>query len=114
MVKCFVLPGSFYYRTVLCYRAVLHYKVVLCYRAVLCCVTKLCCVTEPFCVVLQSCEVRSVVAEGLAKLLLSGRVVSAKLLSRLVLIWYNPVTEDDTLLRHCLGAFFPIYAFASV
>lgn len=62
----------------------------------------------------ESCEVRCVVAEGLAKLMLCGRVVSAKLLSRLLLLWYNPITEDDALLRHCLGAFFPIYAFASV
>ena len=50
-------------------------------------------------------------AEGLAKLLLSGRLVSAKLLSRLLLLWYNPVTADDNYLRHCLGAFFPVFAF---
>ncbi|KAI0235791.1 Condensin complex subunit 3 [Lamellibrachia satsuma] len=62
----------------------------------------------------ESSEVRCMVAEGLAKLMLCGRVVSSKLLSRLLLLWYNPITEDDALLRHCLGAFFPIYAFASV
>ena len=62
---------------------------------------------------LQTSEVRTVAAEGLAKLLLSGHVVSHKLLSRLLLLWYNPITEDDTHLRHCLGAFFPVYAFAS-
>ncbi|KAG7261584.1 hypothetical protein CRUP_019230 [Coryphaenoides rupestris] len=28
----------------------------------------------------------------------------------LVLLWYNPVTEDDTRLRHCLGVFFQLYA----
>ena len=65
-----------------------------------------------FCL-LQTSEVRTVAAEGLAKLLLSGQVVSYKLLSRLLLLWYNPITEDDTHLRHCLGAFFPVYAFAS-
>ncbi len=52
-------------------------------------------------------------AEGLGKLLLSGHVCNPKLLSRLLLLWCNPITEDDTHLRHCLGAFFPIYAFAN-
>lgn len=62
---------------------------------------------------LQSSEVRTVVAEGMSKLLLSGRVVSAKLLSRLLLLWYNPITEDDAHLRHCLGVFFPVFSFAA-
>ncbi|XP_045069849.1 LOW QUALITY PROTEIN: condensin complex subunit 3 [Coregonus clupeaformis] len=55
-------------------------------------------------------ELRTEAAEGLAKLMYSGRISSAKLLSRLVLLWYNPVTEDDTRLRHCLGVFFQLYA----
>ncbi|XP_028657605.1 condensin complex subunit 3 isoform X1 [Erpetoichthys calabaricus] len=58
-------------------------------------------------------ELRTEAAEGLAKLMFSGRLRSAKLLSRLVLLWYNPVTEDDTRLRHCLGVFFPLFAYAS-
>ena len=62
-------------------------------------------------VVLQSGELRSVVAEGLAKLLMSGRLFSAALLSRLLLLWYNPLAEDDARLRHTLGTFFPIFAF---
>ena len=61
----------------------------------------------------QSSEIRTVCAEGFAKLLLAGRVVSPSLLTRLLLLWYNPVTEDDTRLRHCIGTFLPIYAFAS-
>ncbi|XP_048448690.1 condensin complex subunit 3, partial [Rhincodon typus] len=56
-------------------------------------------------------DLRTVAAEGLAKLLCSGRLSSPKILSRLILLWYNPVTEDDTFLRHCLGVFFPLYAF---
>uniref|UniRef100_A0A674DKA8 Non-SMC condensin I complex, subunit G n=1 Tax=Salmo trutta TaxID=8032 RepID=A0A674DKA8_SALTR len=55
-------------------------------------------------------ELRTETAEGLAKLMYSGRITSAKLLSRLVLLWYNPVTEGDTRLRHCLGVFFQLYA----
>lgn len=61
----------------------------------------------------ESNDLRNVAAEGLAKLLLSGRVLSAKLFSRLLLLWYNPTTEDDVNLRHCLGVFFPVFAFAS-
>ncbi|KAK7466706.1 hypothetical protein BaRGS_00037193 [Batillaria attramentaria] len=56
-------------------------------------------------------ELRSVVAEGLAKLLMSGRVFSSTLLSHLLLLWYNPLAEDDAQLRHTLGTFFPIFAF---
>ncbi|XP_068448289.1 condensin complex subunit 3 [Clinocottus analis] len=55
-------------------------------------------------------DLRTEAAEGLAKLMYSGRISSAKMLSRLVLLWYNPVTEDDTRLRHCLGVFFQLYA----
>uniref|UniRef100_A0A8C5LK80 Non-SMC condensin I complex subunit G n=1 Tax=Leptobrachium leishanense TaxID=445787 RepID=A0A8C5LK80_9ANUR len=61
---------------------------------------------------LQVPEIRTETAEGLAKLMFSGRLISAKLLSRLVLLWYNPVTEEDTKLRHCLGVFFPIFAYS--
>ncbi|NXN28087.1 CND3 protein, partial [Nycticryphes semicollaris] len=58
-------------------------------------------------------ELRTEAAEGIAKLMFSGRLISAKLLSRLILLWYNPVTEEDTRLRHCLGVFFPLYAYAN-
>uniref|UniRef100_I3JR79 Non-SMC condensin I complex, subunit G n=1 Tax=Oreochromis niloticus TaxID=8128 RepID=I3JR79_ORENI len=55
-------------------------------------------------------DLRTETAEGLAKLMYTGRISSAKMLSRLVLLWYNPVTEDDIRLRHCLGVFFQLYA----
>lgn len=58
----------------------------------------------------QVSDLRTETAEGLAKLMYTGRISSAKMLSRLVLLWYNPVTEDDTRLRHCLGVFFQLYA----
>lgn len=58
----------------------------------------------------QVSDLRTEAAEGLAKLMYTGRISSAKLFSRLVLLWYNPVTEDDTRLRHCLGVFFQLYA----
>ncbi|KAM6261729.1 condensin complex subunit 3 [Porphyrio hochstetteri] len=58
-------------------------------------------------------ELKTEAAEGIARLMFSGRLTSAKLLSRLVLLWYNPVTEEDTQLRHCLGVFFPLFAYAN-
>ncbi|XP_004681444.1 PREDICTED: condensin complex subunit 3 [Condylura cristata] len=58
-------------------------------------------------------ELRTGAAEGLAKLMFSGLLASSTILSRLVLLWYNPVTEDDVRLRHCLGVFFPVFAYAS-
>ncbi|CAH1247093.1 NCAPG [Branchiostoma lanceolatum] len=60
----------------------------------------------------ENTDIRTNAAEGLAKLMMSGRVLSGKLLSRLLLLWYNPTTEDDTHLRHCLGTFFPMFAFS--
>ena len=59
----------------------------------------------------QSSELRTTAAEGFAKLLLIDRLTSPKLLSRLILLWYNPLTDDDNRLRHCLGTFFSLYAF---
>ncbi|KFP45685.1 Condensin complex subunit 3, partial [Chlamydotis macqueenii] len=58
-------------------------------------------------------ELRTEAAEGIAKLMFARRLISAKLLSRLVLLWYNPVTEEDARLRHCLGVFFPLFAYAN-
>ena len=58
-------------------------------------------------------ELRTEVAEGLCKLLMIGSISSSKLLSRLLLIWYNPMTESDSKLRHILGTFFPLYASMS-
>ncbi|CAL8333990.1 unnamed protein product [Lota lota] len=55
-------------------------------------------------------DLRTETAKGLAKLMYTGRFSSAKMFSRLVLLWYNPVTEGDTSLRHCLGVFFQLYA----
>merc|ERR1719392_642851 len=58
-------------------------------------------------------ELRTEVAEGLRKLLMIGSINSPKLLSRLLLIWYNPMTESDSKLRHILGTFFPLYSSMS-
>ena len=49
-------------------------------------------------------------AEGLAKLLLSGRVLSQKLLARLLVLWLDPSTQEEDRLRAVLGLFFPAFA----
>jgi len=61
----------------------------------------------------ESSDLRSIVAEGMAKVMITGRVVSPNVLSRLIILWYNPISEDDAQLRHCLGSFLPAFAFRS-
>merc|ERR1719362_1456673 len=58
-------------------------------------------------------DLRTEVAEGLCKLLMISAISSPKLLSRLLLIWYNPMTEPSCKLRHILGTFFPLYCSMS-
>jgi len=58
-------------------------------------------------------DLRTEVAEGLCKLMMVGAITSPKLISRLLLIWYNPMTESDSKLRHILGTFFPLYSSMS-
>lgn len=68
------------------------------------------------CTNLTSAEMslRTVAAESLARLLFSRRInADPKLLSKLVLAYYNPVNEDNDLLRQCLTVFFPAFAFSS-
>ena len=55
-------------------------------------------------------ETRTLVIEGLCKLMMCGSIASPKLISRLLLVWYNPITEVNGKLRHVLGTFFPLYA----
>ena len=59
---------------------------------------------------LQSALQRGTVGEGLAKLLLSGRMVSRRVLAKLILLWYNPVMQDEDRLRGTLGVFFQAFA----
>lgn len=50
------------------------------------------------------------IVQGLCKLLLAMRISSPKLVSRLILLWFNPVYEDELHLRQMLGLFFKMYA----
>ncbi|XP_076748823.1 chromosome associated protein G [Xylocopa sonorina] len=51
-------------------------------------------------------ELRTIAAEGLCKLLFNQRISSSSLLSRLIILCYNPTTNGDFYLRQCLSAFF--------
>ncbi|XP_032674669.1 condensin complex subunit 3 isoform X2 [Odontomachus brunneus] len=51
-------------------------------------------------------ELRTTATEGLCKLLLNRRISSSSLVSRLIILCYNPVNIDDIHLRQCLCAFF--------
>ncbi|KAF4518179.1 hypothetical protein B566_EDAN007871 [Ephemera danica] len=53
--------------------------------------------------------VRNQAAIGLCKLLLSGRLNSALLLSRLILLWFNPANASNKILMRVLGMFFSVY-----
>jgi hypothetical protein len=56
------------------------------------CVCVCVCVTYFLYVPFQSADMRTVAAEGLCKLLLNDRIKSPNLVSRLLIMWYNPVT----------------------
>lgn len=55
---------------------------------------------------------RTVAVEGFAKLLLLRRIASVQILSRLLLLYFNPTTKEAVELRQCLAAFFPAFAYA--
>lgn len=58
----------------------------------------------------QSSLLREVAAEGIAKLLMSGRILSQKLVAKLLILWYNPLIQEEDHLRNVLGVFFPAFA----
>ncbi|CAI8041284.1 Condensin complex subunit 3 [Geodia barretti] len=55
----------------------------------------------------ESPVLREISGEGLAKLLLSRRVISQKLLARLLVLWVDPSTDEEARLRAVLGNLLP-------
>ncbi|XP_017891322.1 condensin complex subunit 3 [Ceratina calcarata] len=51
-------------------------------------------------------KLRTVATEGLCKLLLNRRIAGTKLISRLIILCFNPVNDNDFYLRQCLSGFF--------
>mmetsp|Transcript_4786 Transcript_4786/g.20538 ORF Transcript_4786/g.20538 Transcript_4786/m.20538 type:complete len:202 (+) Transcript_4786:2157-2762(+) len=59
-------------------------------------------------------EMRTVAAEGLARLLFCARIeAEPEILSKLLLLFFNPATEDDDLHRQSMSVFFPAFAARS-
>ncbi|XP_053617044.1 condensin complex subunit 3 [Plodia interpunctella] len=55
---------------------------------------------------------RLIIVEGLCRLIHLGHLESPSILSRLILLWFNPATVDEDMLRQTIGVFFqtfPIY-----
>eukprot|EP01114_Cavostelium_apophysatum_P015640 TRINITY_DN4306_c0_g1_i1.p1 TRINITY_DN4306_c0_g1~~TRINITY_DN4306_c0_g1_i1.p1 ORF type:complete len:1452 (-),score=526.24 TRINITY_DN4306_c0_g1_i1:463-4818(-) len=55
-------------------------------------------------------EIRTSAAEGFSKLLLADAVSDPKIVAKLLVLFFNPNTENDLRLRQCLSVFFPAYA----
>jgi hypothetical protein len=55
-------------------------------------------------------EVRTIAVEGFAKLLFTDALADqAQVLSKLIVLYFNPATEEDYVLRQCLHVFFSVY-----
>nr|XP_049699257.1 condensin complex subunit 3 [Helicoverpa armigera] len=52
---------------------------------------------------------RLIIVEGLCRLLQLGHLESPAILSRLLLLWFNPATVDEDMLRQCIGVFFETF-----
>ncbi|KAL4711777.1 hypothetical protein ACJJTC_005946 [Scirpophaga incertulas] len=52
---------------------------------------------------------RLIIVEGLCRLLHLGHLVSPGILSRLILLWFNPATVDEDMLRQTIGVFFQTF-----
>ncbi|XP_063541275.1 condensin complex subunit 3 isoform X2 [Cydia strobilella] len=52
---------------------------------------------------------RLIIVEGLCRLLHLGQIESPSILSRLMLLWFNPATVEEDLLRQTIGVFFQTF-----
>ncbi|XP_039258704.2 condensin complex subunit 3-like [Styela clava] len=56
-------------------------------------------------------DIRHAAASGLAMILVSGRIVSPAIFSRLVLLWYNPTTQDEFNTLNKISCFLDFYPY---
>ncbi|XP_064074316.1 condensin complex subunit 3 [Vanessa tameamea] len=52
---------------------------------------------------------RLIIVEGLCRLIYLGHLESPTILSRLILLWFNPATVDEDNLRQTIGVFFQTF-----
>lgn len=62
----------------------------------------------------EDADVQTIAIEGFAKLLVSSRIESTMILSRLVIFLFHPLTSDNVRLRQVLNVFFPFFASLDV
>eukprot|EP01050_Picozoa_sp_SAG11_P019285 SAG11_NODE_3047_length_2733_cov_2.293850_1_plen_814_part_10 len=55
-------------------------------------------------------DLRTTATEGVSKLMLANRINDPKLLTRMLVLFYNPTTIEDAKLRQCLSVFFEAYS----
>ncbi|KAH9280698.1 Condensin complex subunit 3 [Echinococcus granulosus] len=58
-------------------------------------------------------DLRTAAGVGVAKLFIFGRLLSGRLISRLLLLWFNPQTAELPTLSQSLGVFFTDFACSS-
>ncbi|CEO97424.1 hypothetical protein PBRA_000769 [Plasmodiophora brassicae] len=57
----------------------------------------------------EDSELRTTAVKGFAKLLFNDRISNVNILCTLIILLFNPTTEDDVELRQTLSLFFPLY-----
>ncbi|VDO97838.1 unnamed protein product [Soboliphyme baturini] len=57
---------------------------------------------------------QTLLVEGYSRLLIYRIIYSPALVSRMILMWFNPVSKGEPAVRRCIGAFLPMYAISDV
>ncbi|CAK1541635.1 unnamed protein product [Leptosia nina] len=52
---------------------------------------------------------RLIIVEGICRLLYLGHLESPAIISRLILLWFNPATVEEDMLRQIIGVFFQVF-----
>jgi condensin complex subunit 3 len=59
----------------------------------------------------EDSDVYTTATEGFCKLYMTGHLLSAKMFSKLFIMYYSPLNENDTKLKAILSAFLPQFSF---
>lgn len=59
----------------------------------------------------DNADIRHAAANGLAMILVSGRIISPAIFSRLLLLWYNPTTQDEHGTINTISCFLDFYPY---
>lgn len=59
----------------------------------------------------EDSDIYTTAVEGFCKLYMTGHILSSKLFSKLLIMYYSPLTQNDLKLRACLATFLPQFSF---